>query len=228
MRSPLRLHARAPWPTRSRVPNRRVSPAAALRPFFATAQVGPVLTAHPTEVRRKSTIDREMEVAEAAGQARSHRAHTRGGGAQRGGAAPCGADLVANQPLARHQARRPRRGGERHLVLRLHVFARAAALLCGARRLARCGRPDLDQHGVGLVSSHGKLDRRRPRRESLRHGRGATPGLAAAEQPRPQILFGRAASVGIRAVARWAACRRLGRTLGTGGALARPLAEPAQ
>jgi len=31
-----------------------------LRKFFASALVGPVLTAHPTEVRRKSTIDREM------------------------------------------------------------------------------------------------------------------------------------------------------------------------
>src|SRR3954467_8990626 len=31
-----------------------------LRQFFATALVSPVLTAHPTEVRRKSTIDREM------------------------------------------------------------------------------------------------------------------------------------------------------------------------
>jgi phosphoenolpyruvate carboxylase len=31
--------------------------------FFASALVGPVLTAHPTEVRRKSTIDREMEIA---------------------------------------------------------------------------------------------------------------------------------------------------------------------
>jgi phosphoenolpyruvate carboxylase len=35
-----------------------------LEDFFATGLVGPVLTAHPTEVRRKSTIDREMEVAE--------------------------------------------------------------------------------------------------------------------------------------------------------------------
>jgi phosphoenolpyruvate carboxylase len=35
----------------------------ALRAFFAGAQVSPVLTAHPTEVRRKSTIDREMEIA---------------------------------------------------------------------------------------------------------------------------------------------------------------------
>jgi phosphoenolpyruvate carboxylase len=37
--------------------------AADLRKFFASALVGPVLTAHPTEVRRKSTIDREMEIA---------------------------------------------------------------------------------------------------------------------------------------------------------------------
>jgi phosphoenolpyruvate carboxylase len=35
----------------------------ALRSFFRTALVSPVLTAHPTEVRRKSTMDREMEVA---------------------------------------------------------------------------------------------------------------------------------------------------------------------
>jgi phosphoenolpyruvate carboxylase len=35
-----------------------------LRKFFGHALVGPVLTAHPTEVRRKSTIDREMEIAE--------------------------------------------------------------------------------------------------------------------------------------------------------------------
>jgi phosphoenolpyruvate carboxylase len=38
--------------------------AADLRKFFATALVSPVLTAHPTEVRRKSTFDREMEIAE--------------------------------------------------------------------------------------------------------------------------------------------------------------------
>lgn len=35
-----------------------------LQAFFAAALVCPVLTAHPTEVRRKSTIDREMEIAE--------------------------------------------------------------------------------------------------------------------------------------------------------------------
>ncbi len=36
----------------------------ALQAFFASALVVPVLTAHPTEVRRKSTIDREMEISQ--------------------------------------------------------------------------------------------------------------------------------------------------------------------
>ncbi len=35
-----------------------------LQAFFAKALVCPVLTAHPTEIRRKSTIDREMEIAQ--------------------------------------------------------------------------------------------------------------------------------------------------------------------
>jgi phosphoenolpyruvate carboxylase len=35
-----------------------------LRRFFGQALVSPVLTAHPTEVRRKSTMDREMAIAE--------------------------------------------------------------------------------------------------------------------------------------------------------------------
>jgi phosphoenolpyruvate carboxylase len=35
-----------------------------LQSFFENALISPVLTAHPTEVRRKSTIDREMEVAQ--------------------------------------------------------------------------------------------------------------------------------------------------------------------
>src|SRR5919112_1021198 len=37
---------------------------AELQAFFASAMVCPVLTAHPTEVRRKSTIDREMEISQ--------------------------------------------------------------------------------------------------------------------------------------------------------------------
>jgi phosphoenolpyruvate carboxylase len=37
---------------------------AELEAFFGAALISPVLTAHPTEVRRKSTIDREMEIAQ--------------------------------------------------------------------------------------------------------------------------------------------------------------------
>jgi phosphoenolpyruvate carboxylase len=37
---------------------------AELQAFFASAMVCPVLTAHPTEIRRKSTIDREMEISQ--------------------------------------------------------------------------------------------------------------------------------------------------------------------
>lgn len=36
---------------------------ARLQAFFASALCSPVLTAHPTEIRRKSSIDREMEIA---------------------------------------------------------------------------------------------------------------------------------------------------------------------
>jgi phosphoenolpyruvate carboxylase len=38
-------------------------PIAAIRDFLGRAQVAPVLTAHPTEVRRKSILDREIEIA---------------------------------------------------------------------------------------------------------------------------------------------------------------------
>ena len=37
---------------------------AQIQKFFANVLICPVLTAHPTEVRRKSTIDREMEIAQ--------------------------------------------------------------------------------------------------------------------------------------------------------------------
>jgi phosphoenolpyruvate carboxylase len=64
-------------------------PPARLGAFFAGAMVVPVLTAHPTEVRRKSTIDREMEVAELI--------------ATRDRLAPTAAELAANE-TALHRA----------------------------------------------------------------------------------------------------------------------------
>ena len=52
----------------------------ALQAFFASALVCPVLTAHPTEVRRKSTIDREMEISQILARARPSAPDTGGGG----------------------------------------------------------------------------------------------------------------------------------------------------
>ncbi len=48
---------------RSTAPARAGFDGAALAHFFASALVSPVLTAHPTEVRRKSTLTRELEIA---------------------------------------------------------------------------------------------------------------------------------------------------------------------
>jgi hypothetical protein len=65
-------HRRGRWPTLSPARGRADISAARFAAFFADARVGPVLTAHPKEVRRKSTIDRKLEVAEllAAGRCR--------------------------------------------------------------------------------------------------------------------------------------------------------------
>src|SRR5438045_36324 len=62
-------------------------PPARLHAFFAGAMVVPVLTAHPTEVRRKSTIDREMEAAELI--------------AERDRSSPTAAELAANEAALR-------------------------------------------------------------------------------------------------------------------------------
>ena len=54
---------RQPSRTRWRAPARPGSARPSCAAFFDEALVSPVLTAHPTEVRRKSTLDREMEIA---------------------------------------------------------------------------------------------------------------------------------------------------------------------
>jgi phosphoenolpyruvate carboxylase len=58
-----------------------------LAKFFTNALVMPVLTAHPTEVRRKSAIDREMEIAELM--------------AERDGSSLSGAELKAREAALR-------------------------------------------------------------------------------------------------------------------------------
>ena len=86
-------------------------PPARLRTFFASAMVVPVLTAHPTEVRRKSMIDREIEVADTSGRTRPPAADRDRTGRKRGGAASRGPDLMADKSAAPNPPSRDRRGG---------------------------------------------------------------------------------------------------------------------
>ena len=61
-RSPVRCRSAAASPTRSTASPTQGVGAAALAAWFADAQVSPVLTAHPTEVQRKSILDCEREI----------------------------------------------------------------------------------------------------------------------------------------------------------------------
>ena len=114
--------------------------AADLRRFFETAQVSPVLTAHPTEVRRKSTIDREMEIAALLDRRERVQLTPEEAEAERRAVAPRGADAVEDQSVAPDQAHRARRGRQRPFVLRLHLPARGAAAALRAGGPAERGR----------------------------------------------------------------------------------------
>ncbi len=91
--------------------------AADLRKFFATALVSPVLTAHPTEVRRKSTIDREMEIAALLDRRERVQLTPEELAASDEQLRRAVLDIVADQPPAPHQAHRARRGRQRAVVL---------------------------------------------------------------------------------------------------------------
>ncbi len=119
---------RAPHPARRcRMQGRPASAPPSCAAFLASAQVSPVLTAHPTEVRRKSTIDREMEIAALLERRERVQLHAGRGRGQRRAAAPRRADAVADQSAAPDQADRAGRSRQRPVVLRLHVPARGAA-----------------------------------------------------------------------------------------------------
>ena len=142
--------------------------------FFDSALVSPVLTAHPTEVRRKSTLTRELEIAALLDERERHRRRRRRARAQRGAAAPRDPAAVAHQHAAADAAQGDRRGRQRPLLLRLHVLPRIAAPL---RARSRTSSPRIDAKARGrrdqLVPARRLLDRRRPRRQPVRHRAGA-------------------------------------------------------
>ena len=208
--------------------SRRASRAASSRRSSPRRLVGPVLTAHPTEVRRKSTIDREMEVAELLAE-RDRVALTPE-------EAALSEEALRRAVLTLWQTNLLR--GTRLAVLdevanglsyydytflrELPRFYAALEDQLAATDPAWTG-PELpsflrmgswiggDRDGNPFVTA-----------EVLRQALRLQSNRALALLPR------RAASARRRAVARRAAGRRLRRACGAGRALARPLAAPAQ
>ena len=171
------------------------------RAFFDGALVSPVLTAHPTEVRRKSTLTRELEIAEllderdrALGDA-DELARTRSG-CRRARPHP-----LAHQHAAPDAAEGDRRGRQRPLLLRLHLLHGAAAPLRRDRGRARRAGRTAPREVDPVLPAHRLVDRRRPRRQPVRHRRGAERGGAAAERPRARLLSRPAARARRRPVA---------------------------
>ena len=202
--APMCVEARRRAPARSPTPSTRADEAgfdaAALRDFFDRALVSPVLTAHPTEVRRKSTLTRELEIA-ALLDARERAGRRRGRArAQRGAAAPRRPHALAHQHAAPDAARGDRRSRQRPRLLRLHVLSRAAAPLRGDRGRARAPATRRRGQARRLVPARRLVDRRRPRRQSLRHRRSAERGDADAERARARPLSRRAARARRRTV----------------------------
>ena len=165
---------------------RRASSRAALGAFFDRALVSPVLTAHPTEVRRKSTLDPRARDRRTARRARPRRRD------------PAELDARSRSKLRRavlilwrtNMLRQTRLKVIDEVAnglsyLRLHVLPRAAAPLRRDRgRARRLPAEPPARSAIPLVPAHRLVDRRRPRRQSLRHRRRARRGDAAAERAR--------------------------------------------
>ena len=174
----------------------------ALGDFFDRALVSPVLTAHPTEVRRKSTLTRELEIAELLDE--------------RERAAAIEAELALNEEKLRravlilwrtNMLRQTRLKVIDEVANGLsyydYTFFRELPRLYGAiedELDAIDGKPR--DEADRLVPARRLVDRRRPRRQSVRHRRRAQRGDAAAERARDRPLSRRIARARRRIVAR--------------------------
>ncbi len=166
--------------------------AADIAKTLSQAYISPVLTAHPTEVQRKSILDAERAVAALIHQRdelRTERERAR----QRRAAACARHAALADAPAAQHQAHRAQRDRERDQLLPRHVPARDPAHVPRDRAIAARLR------GRAFLS-HGQLDRRRPRRQPQRHRRHAAARAAPARRGRAALLPDRGARARRRAV----------------------------
>ena len=135
---------------------------------WRTAYISPVLTAHPTEVQRKSILDAERAIADLLGARRDRPLPTpsaRAAPTTKRRSAPACTQLWQTRLLRYHQADRRRRDRERAELL-------PAPRSCARSRSSTPTRSaQLGQHPVAQLPAHGQLDRRRPRRQPERQRR---------------------------------------------------------
>ena len=152
------------------------------RDFFRDALISPVLTAHPDRSAAQEHSRLPARDRAAARRARPARADAGGARAQRGVAAARDPDAVADAHPARAAADRARRDRERAVLLPLYVPARSCRA-CTARSKTCWRSNGRTPASASANSSPGHLDRRRPRRQSLRHARRHAPGARCASRP---------------------------------------------
>ena len=216
---------RACWPRRWRTRARPASARPICASFFETrpGQSGADRASDrspPQEHDRPRDGDRRTARPPRAGAADAGR--DRG---ERRAIAPRGADAVADQSVAPDQAHGARRGRQWPVVLRLHLPARGAAAALRAGRPAERGAT-AHSGRTGLVPEDGKLDRRRPRRQSVRDRRRDARHAAAAVEPGAALLSGGTARARRRTVAGGASGRCFQGFARAGGALAGQVAAP--
>ena len=132
------------------------------------ALIVPVLTAHPTEVMRKSMIDHRNRIAELMRLRDLGRDETRDGDVIEAGDPQADRTALADAAAAPRAALRRRRSGES----RSPICATCSCRCC--RRCTRDGNVICSASSAQLPAPR-QLDRRRPRRQSQRHCGLAAP-----------------------------------------------------
>ena len=198
-----------------RARERRHSRATQLQAFFADAlvQPGPDRASDrgaAQEHDRPRDGDRR-----AARRARPRRVHAGGAGGQRRGAAPRRADPVADQPAARHAAAA---SSTRWPTVSPITTIRSCASCRASMPRSRIASAPSTRPGSGarrcLLPAHGQLDRRRPRRQSLRHGRRDCARRCGCK------ASGRCASISTSCTCWAPSCRSMAGSCGVSDALA--------
>ena len=150
--------------------------------------MSPVLTAHPTEVRRKSSQNREMEIARLLTERERVRL-TPEEQAASDEALRRAVLTLWQTSLLRWTKLTVLDEVENGISYYVSTFLRELPRLYAALedRLAALDPAWNDARG-SVLPAHGQLDRRRPRRQPVRHRRCAAPSLAPAERSRVELL----------------------------------------